>query len=73
VGRKGKKMGAKAFIPHHRGRRGNFWGDPANGHPGSQLSRRAIAGQLRTIERRTRREGEKEIQDQLEEEEGDAI
>jgi len=64
-----RKMGGgeKSFIPRHRGRRGNFWGDPGKGHPGSRISRASMDAQSRTIERRTRREGEEECEEGLDE------
>jgi hypothetical protein len=55
----------KSFVPRHRGRRGNFWGDPGKGSPGSMGSRASMDAQERTIERRTRREGRDEIESQL--------
>ena len=52
--------GDKSFIPRHRGRRGNDWGDPGKGFPGARISRSSMDAQSRTIERRTRRVGEEE-------------
>jgi len=70
--RKGKKGGDKSVVARHRGRRGNFWGDPGKGSPGAMGSRAAMDAQERTIERRTRRAGRKEIESQLADREGGA-
>ena len=58
-----KSQARKKDIPHHRGRRGFFWGDPGKGYPGSSISRAAMAAQARTIERRERRAGKLACQD----------
>ena len=63
--RKGKKNGDKSFIPRHRGRRGNHYGDPGKGSPGALVSRGSMDSAARTIERRTRQEGKKEIKEQM--------
>ena len=48
--------GAKKFVPRHRGRRGKFWSNP-----GTSASRGNMDAAERTIERRVRRAGKKEI------------
>ena len=58
-----RKGGAKSYVARHRGRRGNFWGDPGKGAPGSRVSRTSMDAFERTIERGTRREGREECED----------
>ena len=58
--RKGKQS-----IPRHRGRRGSHYGDPANGRPGTRLSRATLARMERALEKRTRQEGQRDILEQL--------
>ena len=60
------KRKGKSALPRHRGRRGNFWGDPGNGHPGTVVSRDSMNRQTRAIEKTTRQEAKQEIKEQLE-------
>ena len=46
--------GEKRCNPRHRGRRGQFWGDPGHGQPGSCESRAALDRAERAAERRVR-------------------
>ena len=55
----------KRYVARHRGRRGNFWGDPGKGAPGTSMSRAAMDRDERTIERETRREGQQQIEEAL--------
>jgi len=57
----------KKWVVRHRGRRGNFWGDPGHGQPGTNMSRASMDRLERTVERRTRLKGKREIKDQLDE------
>ena len=60
-----KARKGKSCVPRHRGRRGYFWGDPANGAPGTSMSRATMDRIERAIERRTRAEGKAAIREAL--------
>jgi hypothetical protein len=58
---------SKEYVPRHRGRRGNFWGDPGKGQPGTSMSRDTMGRLERSIERHTRTEGKQAVREGIEE------